>query len=202
MPHLPAHRHLDDLERRVAEITAEVNQLVAGLEGRGLGWQPAPDRWSVAHCLDHLAIVAELYLPRLREAVEGRRRVPAPQGGLFEPGWFGRWFARAAGPEGRRIRAPRAFRPQPRPADDAVPRFRDAQRELRRLVNAARGVDLNRSRVRLPVIPLLTLSVGECLEMLVNHERRHLEQALAVSRHPEHPAAGAVRSAPAPDAGP
>lgn len=178
----PASTHYDRLEQEAAAIAEEAAALVDGTDEKALFRQPAPERWSVAHCLEHLARTADLYLPQVREGVEGRRAVRLePEAGeaVYRPGWFARWFIRASGPDGgRRFKAPRPFRPPPVPPADAVERFASRHRELRGLLAAARRVDPNRSRVKLPaVIPFVTLSVGEALTMLVGHERRHLEQA-------------------------
>jgi len=175
-----AREHFDRLEEEAGAIACEAEALVAGLDERALFRQPSPGRWSVAHCLEHLAKTADLYLPQVREAVEGSRVVAHDGEGEeeYRPSWFGRWFVRASGPEvHRKFKAPRPFRPPDVPPPDAVERFVSRHRELRGLIAAARRVDPNRSRVKPPTIPLVTLSVAEALALLVGHERRHLEQA-------------------------
>lgn len=179
-----AREHFDHLEEQAEAIAREAEELVAGLDREALFRQPAPEAWSVAHCLEHVAVTGDLYLPQLREGVEGARAVPLSDEGETEyrPSWFGRRYISAAGPEVRwRFKAPRPFRPPAVPPPDAVERFVSRHRELRGLLAAARRVDPNRSRVKLPTIPLLTLSVAETLALLVGHERRHLEQAKRVA---------------------
>ncbi|HEX5580297.1 MAG TPA: hypothetical protein VFX39_01900, partial [Gemmatimonadaceae bacterium] len=60
---------------------------------------------------------------------------------------------------------------------DAPERFLAQQCTLRGLIDRAHGYDLRAIRIHSPLSRLLTLRLGECLEMLVVHELRHLEQA-------------------------
>jgi hypothetical protein len=79
------------------------------------------------------------------------------------------------------VRAPAALIPPPaRP--DAPARLLAQQGELRALITEAHGVDLRTVRIPSPISRLLSLRLGEALEMLLLHQRRHLHQAWRVRR--------------------
>ena len=107
---LPAwcRRLLSELEASDARAIA-----IAGpLTPEQLNWKPAPEKWSVGQCLEHLAISNEVYQPPIAEALAGS----PPGGGAREitPGWFARWFIRnyiAPSPHSRRARAPGKIAP-------------------------------------------------------------------------------------------
>jgi hypothetical protein len=74
-------------------------------------WQPAADRWSVAHCLSHLSRVGEEYGKKLEPEIR-RARAGIVSRGPVRGSWFGRWFTNPMGPgKESRTRAPGLFRP-------------------------------------------------------------------------------------------
>jgi len=184
---IPAGRHLEDLGHRLDAIDSDVEDLTQGLTPTQLRWRPAPERWSIAHCLEHLIQMTDLYEDPVLAGVEGAGREPAPTGeggragGEYAPGWLGRLLIHLAGPEGKmKLRAPGSLGPPPDVPGRVRERFATSQEHLRRLLAGAADCHLVKSRVKHPVVPLLTLGVGETLEMLIAHQRRHLEQARAV----------------------
>ena len=179
---IPARDHLEDLGRRLDAVDREVEELALGLTPTQLRWRPAPEKWSIAHCLEHLIQMTDLYEDPVLAGVAGSGREPAPKGGgEYAPGWLGRLLIHLAGPDGKmKLRAPGSLGPPPDVPGRVRERFATSQEHLRRFLSAAKGCDLVKSRVKHPVVPLLTLGVGECLEMLVAHQRRHLEQAKRV----------------------
>lgn len=170
--------HLTRVKAQARDNIYEADRLVQGLGRDELLWRPAPDRWGVADCFEHLFSTGAAYHPRIRSALASAP--PGDPSAVYRRTFFGRAFLYFAGPEGRvRIRARELFAPGPsRP--DAPERFQDQQEELLDLIEEARGVDLRRTRVTSPLSRLLTLTLGECLEMLVQHQRRHLYQARRV----------------------
>jgi DinB superfamily len=54
----------------LAETRAGVIEAVKGLSDAQFNFKPAPDRWSVAECLEHIAIVEDLTLNGIRPRLE------------------------------------------------------------------------------------------------------------------------------------
>lgn len=61
--------------RYLAETRAGVIEAVKGLSEAQFNFKPAPDRWSVAECLEHISIVENLVLSGVRVRLE---KAPAP----------------------------------------------------------------------------------------------------------------------------
>jgi hypothetical protein len=179
--------HLAALRARLAATAAALHAVADDLTPAQRLWRPAPERWGVADCCEHLLTVNALYVPRVAAALDAAGPPDAARDARpWRPTWFGRWFVRTAGPGGRPIRTFRTFAPPPaRP--DAPERLLAAQAELHALLDRAAGRDLRVPRVHSPVTRLLTLRAGEALEMLVVHQDRHLEQAARVRREPAFP---------------
>lgn len=174
---------------------AEARELAAGLTEAQFNWRPAPGRWSIAECLDHLRVTGEEILAQLEPAIErawARGRTGSPP---FRYGWLGDWFVRSTGPidpDRRRasIPSPRIYRPRPdRSAAEVLPAFVALQDRLEEMLRRANGLDLGRVKARSPVTPLLRISLGQWLASTAGHQVRHLEQARAVRDDPAFPPA-------------
>ncbi len=178
--------HLRQLDRTMAEAES----LAAGLEEEALNWRAAPERWSVAQCLDHLNVTARKYIGSLGPAIEAARR----DGILGEQpprrGWLVRGFLWSLEPPGRfKLKAPRPFLPRDSVApDDLMGEYRESHRELRGLIESADGIDLGEVKIASPVADWIKFGLGECFAVICTHERRHVWQARQVTQATGFPA--------------
>lgn len=183
-----------DIARVLAEMLAvdvEARHLVAGLDDAQVGWQPHRGRaWSIAQCLDHVAITARTYGAPMREAAERARERGYERGGPIAPGALGGWFARTMEPPPRRrITAPRKIQPaSSRDKEAALEGFLAAQWEVEDLLRSCARLDTN-VRFRNPFVPLVRFRLGAGFLILAAHARRHLWQARRVIESPGFPAA-------------
>jgi hypothetical protein len=91
-------------------------------------------------------------------------------------------------PPKRRFRAPNAFAPKTgKGLGEAVPEFMTWQDEIQQHLVRAKGLDLWRTKLWSPAVPLLRFSLGETFAILAAHERRHLWQAERVREAPGFP---------------
>jgi len=151
--------------------------IVAGLSDAELLRSPGPGKWSIAHCLDHLATTAAAYRPGLENAIARGEAAPPERLPPYRPGSLARWFIRAVGPQGRSVPAPKVFRPPEQASPRAPERFAETQAALLELLRRADAIDLNRWKLRSPALSLLRFRVGEAFELTVRHNDRHLDQA-------------------------
>lgn len=152
-------------------------KLRAGIDVQGLNRQPRPDVWSIGQCVHHIMTSEATYLPQLASVITRRDRLAA-DGYRFRPTWFGKWFARQVGPEGRRMKAPRIFRPAVRSFDLTLwEEFDVHEQTVRQWIASADGLDLNRIKIYSPVSRLFRFNLGDCFDILLGHRDRHLRQA-------------------------
>jgi hypothetical protein len=157
----------------------QVEQLTADLDESSGTWRPAPDAWSVAECLDHLATANRVYIDAMeiaaRPAAGSRRHGPAV------PGLFGRWFVRTLEPPVKKIfvlRAPRLIRPRVSPPlADARSAFFDAETDVDRFIHQYAFIDLARTHFPNPFITGVRFSLATGLHVIAAHNRRHVWQA-------------------------
>ena len=166
-------------QRLISELEnadGRAERLARPLTSQQLNWRPAPDAWSIGQCLQHLLISNQIYLPAIAASLEGRQQLPVPEVVL---GRFSRWFIKNyIGPSnGARAQAPRKIRPAVEVESSVLDTFLRSNDASRNLIAKASAYDVNRIRFRNPFIPLLRFTVGTGLEIVSQHESRHLLQA-------------------------
>jgi len=184
-----AQRLIADLE--AADGRAE--RVASGLSREQLNWSPAPGAWSIGQCLEHVRIGNEFYLPAISKSLEDRQHSPVREvnlSGLI------RWFIyHYIGPEvGTRAKAPGKAWPAAAVELSVLDDFLRMNKIARELVSRAGSYDVNRIRFRNPFVPLLRFTVGAGLEIVSQHERRHLLQAERVRQSPGFPPSDALSS--------
>jgi hypothetical protein len=176
---------LDDID--AADRTADA--LVRPLTDAQFHFKPG-DGWSVAQCIEHLAIINVFYGRPLRTAVDDARRRGLTAGGPIASSFFGRKFiASQEPPVKRRFTAPAQVRPQATGSrDEIMTAFHASHDTLRDIVRSCAGVDVNRATFPNPFVPLVRMRLGTALRVLPAHDRRHLWQADQVTRRADFPA--------------
>lgn len=178
-----------DLQQALDDIDAvdrAAETLVSDLTDEQFFWQPNEGRsWSVAQCLEHLAVGNALYATAMGDAIGDARRRGTGGGGPIAPGPLERWFiASLEPPVKRRMRAPTKILPPSGWTRDQIMRsFREAHGQLRAHVRAAADLDVNRVRFRNPFIRLIRVRVGSAFRILAAHDRRHIWQAQNVTKN-------------------
>lgn len=168
----------------------EARRLVAGLSESQLSWTSAPDRWSIAQCLDHLAATSKAFEPYLTAAIKrGRDMWPVTSPVPYQPTWVGGWLIKQVLPETtRKVPSPKVFRPSQAPTiENSLEKFLQQQAEFLRFVRDAEGLDYNKTRLRSPVTPLMRYSLADAFVVTVVHGWRHLAQALRMRETPGFP---------------
>ena len=173
-------RIYDDLDAADRDARA----VVAGLTEAQGTWRQSHGSWSVAECLDHLAVANRVYVASMTSAAEKARARGQMRRDPARPGLFGGWFVRSMEPPVRmKIRTNRKITPRPSPPlADSLAGFLESQDEVRRFVAAIADLDLARIRFGNPFIPGLRWSLATGIHVITAHDRRHLWQAWNVRR--------------------
>lgn len=127
----------------VAEsLTAELTELQ-------LNWKPSAEQWSIAQCLDHLAVATRGFEKYFMAALAQSRHATA--GGPYKPTLLGGWLARQVSPEGaRKLPAPKIFRPaDASKISGSLAMFLDQQAQFLDFVRRCAQIDYNKTRIRL-----------------------------------------------------
>ncbi len=168
---------LDTLEQQAEEQLKEAIAVFQNLPEDRLLQPAANGGWSMAECFMHLNSYAGFYLPRITHALANADSINLNE--PFKHGFLGKYFIDMMDAEQstKKYKAMKKHRPdQAVPAYAAVSSFIAHLETVQALVRNARGKALNKS-VKTSISPLLSIKVGDALQFVLTHNRRHLIQA-------------------------
>ena len=172
-------------------IRREGEAVGSGLSDAQFNWQPAPGRWSIAQCLNHLNYGVTLVLPAFDHAIAEGREQGKTSSGPFRYGWFSRLVIASMEPPPKwRMKTPmKKSAGATHKAADVLPEFVRVREQLAERVRKSDGLDLARIRTISPVNRMIRLPLGAYFHFILAHDRRHLWQARQVRNAPGFPAA-------------
>ena len=169
----------------ITEIRSRAERLVSGLSPEQLTRRPDPARWSIAECLAHLNLTAQVVQTKIIAAIEQGKTDKLFAKGPSKASFLGRALAWWVEPPPKiRFRTPKNIAPKVAMNDSSqvLSDFMRLQDEWARLLREAEG--LNQKKIKVPGIfpglPALRLSAP--IPWLLAHERRHLWQAENVKK--------------------
>jgi hypothetical protein len=187
--------HPADIEALVTAFDAidrDARTLVDGLSEAEGQWRAAPGSWSVAECMDHLAVANRVYLAAMEPSATRARADGRMRRGPAVPGLLGGWFVRILEPPVKprfRVKAPQKIRPRPSPPlAESFEHFTASQAAVRAFLKTNADLDLAGVRFVNPFIRGVRFSLATGLHVIAAHERRHVWQAWNVRRAQPPPA--------------
>ena len=181
----PGDPQLAQWHDEVDAIRLEARSALAGLSDSQLAWRPAPGKWSILECLDHLIVTARAAAVHLKPAIAKARADGKTGAGPFGFGLLGGWFVGVVGPNPRRpMTGPAVFAPRSDlDSTRVLPDVETCQEEIQALFLAADGLDLGRIRARSAASGLIRNNLAAWFAGTVAHERRHLQQIARIKAH-------------------
>jgi hypothetical protein len=159
-----------------------MSKLLSGLTESQWNFREAPGRWTIAECIEHIAIVEKRVLSRveqkLTEPPEPEKKPLAAGKDEIIPAMIPKRTTRVVAPEPARPTG--GWNPP-----DLAPHFSDTRR---RTIEFARTAD---HRLREHIFPHAALGEIDCYQWLlftVHHGERHARQIEEIKAHREYPA--------------
>lgn len=183
---------LRELSEHVAASRERAPRVAGGLTAAQLNWRPAPERWGVGHCLEHMITSHEAMAPQMKEKIAAARA--SQPGGHHEPwksSFMGRFLIRSINPAtgARKVRTQKVFYPREPARVDALDIFLRTLDDLERMILQCDGLDVGKVRIVSPALRLIRYNLGDALAILAFHSVRHLNQAEGVKAEPGFPRA-------------
>jgi hypothetical protein len=176
---------------RLQHHAAWVQEYFGQLSSAQLNWKARPESWSIGQCLDHLITTNSTYFPVLKSIGTGGDRM----------GWwarisplsnfFGDLLLRGSGPVIRKkAKSPKVFAPRNSMADPAiVQRFQQHKNDLIDLLIGADSIQHDTFKISSPAAAMITYRLDIAVQIIVEHEERHILQAVQVQQTPGFPKA-------------
>ncbi|GAB3787197.1 DinB family protein [Spirosoma horti] len=174
-----------ELQTRLRTVLDLVEREFATLTEEQLRWKPAPDRWSIVECLQHLNLAERFYIHNIQHKVDALGLIQTtPVDQLLVSDLVGKAMLVAVDPQARlKLPAPGVIYPRKAAdllPDDVVRQFVDLQTLLSTQLTKAVYLDWNREKVMSLFGNWLKLRLGDAFRMLVAHTERHIKQAMRV----------------------
>jgi hypothetical protein len=190
-------RTREGLADELVELDERCSGLFQTCSREQLVWRPIEGAWSIAECIEHIALTNSQYLAQISTAIAQDGPPASAPDCRLAPG--GRWsaaFLKRIGPQpSTTFKAPRKTRPSQVEPELALERLLAGHTQIRELLTAKDHPDLNQIRFRNPFIPVLRFTVATGLLIMAAHGQRHLEQAERVCNRSGFPGNSARQSA-------
>jgi hypothetical protein len=162
------------------EAHEKVNAEFSGISLHQLNWKPDEDSWSIGQCLDHLIVADCLYFPALKRIAAGKFEMS------FWEKWnpfsilFGRMLVNQLQEKVKKpTKAPKVFIPSSGQIDiGVIERFHKHLDTLMEYIAACKTIDLDKTHITSPVSKFITYSLRNAITILIQHEHRHINQAM------------------------
>jgi hypothetical protein len=177
-------REFDPTEclKAVAAVEADLNCLVSSLNEIQFHAPPRTGGWSIAYCIEHLALSGQAFLSRWDWALKEVTAKQYHSDGPFSYNWWQRRLLRIAEPPYKlKTKTREPFVPcSRRPMPDTISRFLSIHQEFARRVASSPGLDVGRVKIQSPFASSISYPLGFSFDLALAHERRHLWQAWQV----------------------
>jgi len=171
------------------KVAEDARSAFAHLTPAQLNWKPAPERWSVGQCFDHLITTNKGYFPSVENVLAGKKRTFMESLPVL-PGLAGKLLIKSLDPSStRKIKAPKKFQPAQSDINASVINdFIDQQNRIVEKMKATEHLDLEIIVITSPAASAITYSLMDAYRLIVVHEQRHFQQAKRVMEESAFPA--------------
>jgi hypothetical protein len=172
---------LQELQNEAMEILSKAVSVWQLVPHDKFALQPTTDSWSANECLQHLNSYGKYYLPAIEKSLN--KAVKTDSVPDFSSGWLGNYFTKlmlpkANGVPSKEMKSPKDHVPkQILESHLVIAEFIDQQEKLLLLLQKAKNIDLNKSRVGISIAPFIKLKLGDVFMFLIAHLKRHVNQA-------------------------
>jgi hypothetical protein len=180
---------IHEMLQRGNAATDKVSTEFSALSLSQLNWKPAPESWSVGQCLDHLIVSNRSYFPAFERAGSAAFSMTAWERWSPFSGIFGKLLVNQVQENVKtKMKAPKIFVPSESSIDpEILGRFNDHQGVLLKYITSFEALDIDQTRITSPPVHFITYSLRHAVQLIVQHEHRHINQAIRVKHNASFP---------------
>jgi hypothetical protein len=172
---MQSEKILESLMEKTKQIITKVEPLKE-YDLQTLTWRENRDSWTILEYLEHLNLYGEYYLPEFGYCIKNSKN---KNDEYFKSGYLGNYFCITMLPKGK-INKMKTFKSK-NPIDlkldkIVIDNFINQQIIFLELLNQARYVSLNKTKVKISISRFIRLKLGDTLQFYCNHIIRHINQ--------------------------
>lgn len=183
------HKQLAALVASLESAQGKLRSLADNVADGNWNKHPAPEAWSAADCVEHLNLTSRAYVPLVREAVNRARLMNAAPSDSYHMDFAGRVMAFMMRPLKHigkfkigKVKTTGPFTPRGgQTREQLLSDYVRLQSELISLIRTADGLPIDRVKIQSP-FGRLRYNAYSALQIVAQHEHRHLEQAAEAAR--------------------
>jgi hypothetical protein len=163
-------------------LTAEFIEDFGSLSPTELNWKMHPDTWSIGQNIEHLIIINESYFPTLDSLRADSQKLPFIAKFGFIVNSLGKAILKASGPERRKkMKTFPMWSPSKNEfSGDILKRFQKQQEVLKSHIENSGDLIDKGIVISSPANKMIVYKLETAFDIIVAHEKRHLEQAREV----------------------
>ncbi|HEY0049440.1 MAG TPA: DinB family protein [Pyrinomonadaceae bacterium] len=169
---------MKEIISELQKITDDAKAKFGNLSPGQINWRPSAEGWSVGQCFEHLIKTNKLFDDELDKIAAGNRK------NSFWESWSpltsigGRFLIKSLKSDERKFKAPtRKIVPPSEIGANIIEQFAEHQQEVIEKIKRTENVDWRKTVITSPFMKLMTYSFADGLQVVVEHEKRHLRQA-------------------------
>jgi uncharacterized damage-inducible protein DinB len=173
------------------EAKDKVKLEFSNITSEQLNWKFSAESWNIAQCLDHLVSSHNVYFPAFKKITEGNYKMNFWE--RYSP------FSHICGrimkdrlqeQVKKKMIAPKIIQPSASKMNIEI--IEDYYKSLDRFlayISNCRNIDIDKIIINSPTIAIVTYSLRDAFQFLVQHEHRHINQAIRVKLNENFPSA-------------
>ncbi len=173
---------MKDWTNQIDKTTAEFHQLFGELSSEELNWKPNPTTWSIAQNIDHLIVINKTYFPILAELKSGKHQLSFLSKFGFVVSYLGKLILNSVEPsQKKKTKTFSIWEPsESNISANILEQFSNHQKELKREILTAKDFIKKGAVISSPANKNIVYKLETAFDVIVTHEKRHLEQAKEV----------------------
>ena len=166
-------------KNNIAENTELFEKSFSDLDEKQINWKADSKNWSIGQVIEHLIKTSESYFA-IPEKINSKDFKPSLLTKFkFAPKLFGKMILKAVDPNTKlKSKTMGSFTPEMSNVPvDILDKFKESQKQLLNFIEENKELILNKTVVPSPINRHITYHFDTVIDILVNHQRRHFNQA-------------------------
>jgi len=168
--------------QRGKEAKEKVQSEFSGLSLQQLNWKALPGSWSIAQCLEHLMISHGVYFPALKKITERAYEMSFWERYSPFTGICGRMLkSQLQEQPNKKFIAPKIIRPTSTEIkEDILEKYGQSLDTFLNYISSCTNIDIDKTIITSPAVQIVTYSLRDTFQFLIQHEHRHINQAMRI----------------------
>jgi hypothetical protein len=170
--------------QQIDDVTHAVQEEFQILSSDQLNWKPNANSWSIGQVIDHLIVINKTYFPILEQLKKGTYKLIWLGRVNFIVRFFGDFILGTVNPDRKKkMKTLPIWEPTKSNVDPAiVSTFIEQQTLLKQNIQNSLALLERGAVISSPANRIIVYKLDRAFEIIVAHERRHLEQARELNR--------------------